>query len=133
MCVHACSSVLLSVHPEHVSLVACLLASRAGSKAVLDGSSLFFVFLPLSLWARLPTPQLDWEFLSERLRGSSVGLWPLCDHKLHRGCCPGGCGPSLFLGQDLPIELAAAFCPGPVCSHSSLLSNIFCTPGNLEP
>lgn len=48
---HVCSSVLLSFHPKHVSLVACLLALHAGSKAVLDGSSLFML-LPLSLWVQ---------------------------------------------------------------------------------
>lgn len=41
---HVYSSVLLSLHPEHVSLVACLLALHAGSRAVLDGNGLFSHF-----------------------------------------------------------------------------------------
>lgn len=52
--VHVCSSVLLSFHPEHASLVACLLALHAGSRAVLGDNSLFSMTLPPSLWRSSP-------------------------------------------------------------------------------
>lgn len=122
---HACSSALSS-HPEHVALVARLLASHAGSTAVLDGSSLFCVTAsePLGTGSSLPR----WAGGFSHLSGSEtnrIGPWPLYDLKLHRGHCSGGCGHRVFLDQDSAIELIAAFRPGPICFHGSLLSSVF--------
>ena len=84
---HACSSALSS-HPEHVALVARLLASHAGCIAVLDGSSLFCVTAsePLGTGSSLPR----WAGGFSHLSGSEtnrIGPWPLYDLKLHRGHC----------------------------------------------
>lgn len=53
---HVCSSVFLSIHPEHVSVTGCLSPGFAcwKQRAVLDGSSLFSILLPLSLWGSGP-------------------------------------------------------------------------------
>lgn len=53
---HVNSSVPLSFHLEHVSLVACLLAVHAVSRAFLDGSSLFVLLPPHLLEKALHTP-----------------------------------------------------------------------------
>lgn len=50
------SSVPLSFLLEHVSLVACLLAEHAVSRAFLDGSSLFVLLSPHLLEEALHTP-----------------------------------------------------------------------------
>lgn len=91
-CVHVCSSVILSFHPEHVSVTGCLsLALHAGLR-VLDGSNLSSVLLPVSVRGsgpvgQAPHPPAGQVFsLSCRACGSSPGLWPLCDHPLQRGC-----------------------------------------------
>lgn len=126
---HVCSSVLLSFHPEHVSLVACLLALHAGSRAVLDGSSLFSMLLPLSLWGSGPLGRASHYpaglgSFSHLKSSEAVPLNSgLCDHKLYGGCCPGGCGHWVFPGQDLPTELAAASALSPFVL-TNLLSSI---------
>lgn len=132
MCVHVCSSVFLSIHPEHVSVTGCLCPGFAcwQQRAVLDGSSLFSILLPLSLWGRSPlgkaphSPARLGSF--SPLRG--LEAVPL-DSGLSRHHCPGRCGHWLFPGR-LPHGAGSCFCWGPLCPHRSLGSSI-CTSGNL--
>lgn len=117
---HVCSSVLSSFHPEHVSLVACLLALHAGRRAVLDGSSLFSMLLPPSLWGSSP---LDKALHSPARRDSLSQLKGLEVVPLGSGLsvttsyteaiAQVGMANWIFLGQDLASVLAAAPALGP--------------------
>lgn len=123
-CVHVCSSVILSSHPEHVSVTGCLSDLACWTQSSPGWQQSVLRVAPVSLWgrvlwARLLTP--SWAGIFSQLQGCGSPLASVIT-----GCIeavPRWVWPQVFLGQDLP-ESQQLLCPGLICCHRSLWSSI---------
>lgn len=129
-CVHPCSCTFtLSMC---LSLVACLLALHAGSRAVLNGSSPFSMLLslPLSLWRSGPLGKAPHSPAGLGIFLSSAGLVgvPLASGLSQITGYIDAVAQVVWLlgspGPGLTHRASSSFCPGLICSHRSVLSII---------
>lgn len=125
-CVHLCSCPFtLSMCP---SLIACLLALHARSIAVLDGSSLISIVLPLSPWGSSPLGRAPYSPIGlgslSLLRG--LEAVPLYSVSVIIGYTKAitHVWPLGFPWLELTHRASSCFCLGPICSHRSLLSSV---------